>query len=137
MSIAQQPKTARLDVAAYLERIGYTVPAEPTLENLRAMHRAHFLNVPFENLDISPGVRIQVDEAVNARKLVERHRGGFCLELNGTFARMLRALGYRVYVPGAQVEIANTPTLRLRARSCRWRPSRSSKPKRSAMPAAI
>jgi N-hydroxyarylamine O-acetyltransferase len=75
------------------------------------MHRAHFLNVPFENLDISRGVRIQVDEAVNARKLVDRRRGGFCLELTGTFARMLRALGFRVDVIGAQVEIANTPTL--------------------------
>ena len=61
MSTAHQPRTAGLDVAAYLERIGYTGPAEPTLENLRAMHRAHFLNVPFENLDIARGVRISVD----------------------------------------------------------------------------
>ena len=74
------------------------------------MHRAHFLNVPFENLDIARGVPIEVDEGVNARKLVERRRGGFCLEVTGMFARMLRALGYRVDVIGAQVEIANTPT---------------------------
>jgi N-hydroxyarylamine O-acetyltransferase len=97
-------------VAAYLDRIGYAGDTAPTLEHLRAMHRAHFLNVPFENLDIARGVRIEVDEAVNMRKLVDRRRGGFCLELTGMFARTLRALGYRVDVLGAQVEIANTPT---------------------------
>ena len=100
-----------LDIAAYLDRIGYAGSTEPTLENLRAMHRAHFLNVPFENLDISRGVPIEVDEAVNTRKLIDRRRGGFCLELTGMFARMLRALGYKVDVIGAQVEIANTGTL--------------------------
>jgi N-hydroxyarylamine O-acetyltransferase len=29
-------------------------------------------------------------------KIVERNRGGFCYELNGLFAELLRALGYRV-----------------------------------------
>jgi N-hydroxyarylamine O-acetyltransferase len=98
-------------VADYLRRIGYGGGTESTLENLRAMHRAHFLNVPFENLDIARGVTIEVDERVNARKLVERRRGGFCLEVTGMFARMLRALGYRVDVIGAQVEMDNTGTL--------------------------
>jgi N-hydroxyarylamine O-acetyltransferase len=98
------------DVSTYLARIGYDGDTSPTLENLRAMHRAHFLNVPFENLDIARGVPIVVDEAVNADKLMRRRRGGFCLEVTGMFARMLRALGYRVDVMGAQVEIANTPT---------------------------
>jgi arylamine N-acetyltransferase len=98
-----------LDIATYLDRIGYHGGTKPTLEHLRAMHRAHFLNVPFENLDIARGVEIHVDEAVNHEKLVKRRRGGFCLEVTGMFARILRALGYRVDVLGAQVEIANTP----------------------------
>jgi N-hydroxyarylamine O-acetyltransferase len=98
-----------LDIRAYLARIGYEGGTEPTLDNLRAMHRAHCLNVPFENLDIARGVPIVVDEAVNVDKIVRLGRGGFCLELTGTFARALRALGYRVDVIGAQVELANTP----------------------------
>ena len=113
MTAMTQPvaaSTPALNVDAYLARIGYSGDRAPTLENLRAMHRAHFLNVPFENLDIARGVPIVVDEAVNMRKLVERRRGGFCLEVTGTFARVLRALGYRVDVIGAQVEIQNTPT---------------------------
>jgi N-hydroxyarylamine O-acetyltransferase len=92
-----------LNIDAYLARIGYTGGREPTLDNLRAMHRAHFLSVPFENLDIARGVPIVVDDAVNADKIVERRRGGFCLELTGAFARVLRGLGYRVDVIGAQV----------------------------------
>lgn len=92
-----------MDLQAYLERIGYLGEVAPTLETLRGMHRAHFLNVPFENLDISRGVRIEVDEAVNFEKIVTRRRGGFCLELTGTFARALRQIGFRVDVIGARV----------------------------------
>ena len=92
-----------MNVAAYLERIGYTGGTEPTLETLRGMHRAHAYHVPFENLDISRGVRIAVDEQVNYDKIVGRRRGGFCLELTGTFARALRALGFTVEVIGARV----------------------------------
>ncbi len=92
-----------MNLAAYLKRIGYSGEVTPTLETLRRMHRAHFLNVPFENLDISRGVRIEVDESVNFDKIVTRRRGGFCLELTGTFARALREIGFSVDVIGARV----------------------------------
>jgi arylamine N-acetyltransferase len=40
------------DISAYLNRINYHGSTEPTIETLRALHRAHLLAVPFENLDI-------------------------------------------------------------------------------------
>jgi N-hydroxyarylamine O-acetyltransferase len=92
-----------VDVEAYLARIGYRGEPAPDLGTLRTMHRCHFLNVPFENFDISRGVRVEVDEAVNYDKIVSRHRGGFCLELTGTFARALRQIGFNVDVIGARV----------------------------------
>jgi N-hydroxyarylamine O-acetyltransferase len=92
-----------MDTQTYLERIGYSGDAAPTLETLRAMHRAHFYRVPFENLDISCGVRIEVKEGVVFDKVVQRRRGGFCLELTGLFAMALRALGFSVDVIGARV----------------------------------
>lgn len=92
-----------MDVPAYLERIGYSGDARPTLEALRDLHRAHFLSIPFENLDISRGVRIEVDEGLNFDKIVRRRRGGFCLELTSMFARALRQIGFRVDVIGARV----------------------------------
>ena len=92
-----------MDVRAYLDRIGYTGSTEPTLDTLRGMHRAHAYSVPFENLDIRRGRRIEVNEAVNFAKIVRERRGGFCLELTGTFARALRELGFRVDVHGGRV----------------------------------
>ncbi len=92
-----------MDVDAYLARIGYTGDVSATLETLRGMHRAHFYNVPFENLDIARGVRIEVDEGVNFEKIVTHRRGGFCLELTGTFARALRQIGFQLDVIGARV----------------------------------
>ena len=92
-----------LDVAAYARRIGYDGPLEPTLDILRAMQLAHFYHVPFENLDIHTGHRIEVDARVNFEKIVNRGRGGFCLELSGLFARVLRQIGFQVDVLGGRV----------------------------------
>lgn len=87
----------------YLARIGYRGEVAPTIETLRGMHRAHFLHVPFENLNIQRGVPIVVDPVANYEKIVERGRGGFCLELTGLFAWALREIGFRVDVIGARV----------------------------------
>lgn len=92
-----------VSVPSYLARINYSGPTAPTIETLRAVHRAHLLTVPFENLDIELGRKIVVDEDVIVRKVVELRRGGFCYELNGAFAALLRALGYRVTLLSARV----------------------------------
>ena len=43
------------------------------------------------------------DEDAFIRKIVERRRGGFCYELNGAFAGLLRAIGFRVTLLSARV----------------------------------
>jgi N-hydroxyarylamine O-acetyltransferase len=90
------------DVQSYLARVGYKGSTSPTRETLRAIHYAHLLNVPFENLDIALGRKIALDEDSFIRKIAERRRGGFCYELNGAFAALLRALGFRVTVLSAR-----------------------------------
>lgn len=90
------------DVPSYLARIGYTGSTSPTLETLRAIHYAHLLSVPFENLDIALGRKIVLDEDAFIQKIVERRRGGFCYELNGAFAALLRAMGFRVTLLSAR-----------------------------------
>jgi len=92
-----------MNVSAYLARIGYTGPVTPTPEVLRAIHRAHMLAVPFENLDISRGRKIVVDQDACVRKIVEEHRGGFCYEMNGAFAALLQAIGFQVTLLSARV----------------------------------
>lgn len=88
---------------AYLQRINYTGPLDPTAKTLRALHQAHLLAVPFENLDIDLGRPIIPDEAPLFRKIVEGRRGGFCYELNGLFAALLRELGFEVTLLSARV----------------------------------
>ena len=92
-----------VNVAAYLERIGYSGPVAPTLEILRGVHRAHMLTVPFENLDIWRKKKIVLDPERFVHKVVNERRGGFCYELNGAFAALLGALGFRVTLLSARV----------------------------------
>jgi len=88
---------------AYLERIAYRGPLNPSSDVLRALHRAHLYTVPFENLDIAIGREIVCDEVRFLHKIVNEKRGGFCYELNGAFAALLRSLGFRVTLLSAQV----------------------------------
>jgi N-hydroxyarylamine O-acetyltransferase len=91
------------EVIAYLDRIGYEGPTTPTLETLNGIHRAHLYNVPFENLDILPlGRPLNLEPAAIYDKIVRRHRGGLCYELNGLLATVLRDLGYGVTIAAVQ-----------------------------------
>ena len=92
-----------LAAAAYLERIGYAGPTAPNADTLRQIHRAHLLAVPFENLDIPLKRTIVCEEESFLRKIVERRRGGFCYEMNGAFAALLRSLGFQVTLLSARV----------------------------------
>ena len=92
-----------MNVDAYLERIGYAGSREPTFETLSALHRAHMLSVPFENLDIHLGRRLVLDREANFEKIVIRRRGGWCYELNGLFGLLLERLGFPVTMLGARV----------------------------------
>lgn len=92
-----------MEIAKYLERITYRGSREPILPTLQALHEAHLLTVPFENLDIFLGREIVLDEASLWTKIIEHHRGGFCYELNGLFALLLRALGFQVDLLSAAV----------------------------------
>lgn len=92
-----------LDLGSYLARIGYTGSTGPSAATLCALHRAHMLAVPFENLDIHLGRKIICGEDRFLRKIVNEHRGGFCYELNGAFAALLRALGFHVTLHSARV----------------------------------
>ena len=96
-----------MDIALYLARIAYSGPTEPTAGNLQALHYAHLLAVPFENLDISLGRKIVVNEDAILNKVVNLRRGGFCYELNTAFAALLRALGFHVTLLSARVARAN------------------------------
>jgi N-hydroxyarylamine O-acetyltransferase len=104
-----------MDIAAYLDRIRYPIqgaiqggiqdggPPGPDADTLRRLQVAHLLAVPFENLSIHWGEPIVLDDEALFGKVVVRRRGGFCYELNGLFAALLRALGFEVAMLSAGV----------------------------------
>ena len=95
-----------MNISAYLERINYHGATTPSAETLRALQHAHLLTVPFENLSIHAGEPIVLEDEALFTKIVERHRGGFCYEVNGLFAALLLALGFDVTMLSAEVASA-------------------------------
>jgi N-hydroxyarylamine O-acetyltransferase len=97
-----QPPLAHDELQPYLARVAYQGPLTADLPTLRALHRAHLLAIPYENLDIHLGRELSLDPARIYNKLVDSRRGGWCYEMNGLFGRVLEHLGFDVrYVAGA------------------------------------
>jgi len=92
-----------LDLDAYLERIGYRGPVEPTRGVLDELHLGHVTRIPFENLDILLGRPIRLDLESLQRKLVQGRRGGYCFEHNTLFAAVLEEIGFGVTRLAARV----------------------------------
>lgn len=87
----------------YLARIGYSAPIKRDVQTLRGLHLAHMFHVPFENLNIGLKRPIRLTEEALWEKIVVQKRGGFCYELNGLFAWLLKRLGFDVTYLNARV----------------------------------
>jgi N-hydroxyarylamine O-acetyltransferase len=92
-----------MNVRAYLRRLGVEGPLPVDARSLARLHRRHLYSVTFDNLSIQLGEPVDLAEAALYDKIVRRRRGGFCYELNGLFAVLLRRLGYRVTLLSAGV----------------------------------
>ena len=92
-----------MDIPQYLARIQYLNPIKPDAQTLQGLQLAHLSNVPFENLDIALKRPIQLTEEALWNKLVVQKRGGFCYELNGLFAALLKEIGFDVTYLNARV----------------------------------
>lgn len=91
-------------VDGYLARLGVARPAHADAEALRTLTLAHLVAVPFENLDITLREPIVLDQQKLVEKVVKRRRGGFCYELNGAFAWLLKELGFHVVLMSGGVK---------------------------------
>jgi N-hydroxyarylamine O-acetyltransferase len=85
-----------MNLQHYLNRINYSGATDVSYETLRNIHRAHLLNITYENLDIHRGLSLPLDEGHFYRKIVEQRRGGWCYEMNGLLAWALREIGFPV-----------------------------------------
>ena len=89
--------SAGIDLAGYFDRIGYSGPAQATVETLHALVAAHNRSIPFENLDPLMGIPVaDLGPDALTDKLVRRRRGGYCYEQNGLMGYVLVELGFGV-----------------------------------------
>ena len=88
-----------MDVDRYLERIGISREGRTAdLAFLDELVCAHQFHVPFETIDVYDLHQVpslELDDLYD--KVVVRHRGGYCFELNTLFCALLRELGYKVW----------------------------------------
>jgi N-hydroxyarylamine O-acetyltransferase len=117
----------KLDVDAYLSRIGYAGPTEPSEALLHALYRSHLATIRFENLDIFLRGEVDVSLAAIQDKIVVRGRGGYCYEQAQLFGAVLERLGFgverllaRVGPDGGAARPRTHLTLRVRADQNVW-----------------
>ena len=102
-------------VLRYFERIDFHLPNSPTtlppptLSTLRHLIACHLQLIPFENLSLhySTHYSITLEKEFLFDKIVNQHKGGYCMEHNTTFAAVLRTLGYDLYTIAARVYLPN------------------------------
>ncbi|WP_371656164.1 MULTISPECIES: arylamine N-acetyltransferase [unclassified Streptomyces] len=101
----------RLDLDAYLARIGYEGERTPTLEVLRGLQRAHVTSIPFENANAVLGKLVALDIETVQDRLVRGGRGGYCYEHVVLFASALERLGFEFTGLIGRVTLGNTKVL--------------------------
>ena len=87
---------AKLDLEAYLGRIGYTGPRDATEATLHGLYRAHLGAVRFENFDVFLRGGVAVDLESIQEKIVFRRRGGYCYEQAQLLGAALERIGFSV-----------------------------------------
>jgi arylamine N-acetyltransferase len=97
-----------MDTGAFLTRIGVSgYDGPPRLDGLSQLHAAFVDQVPYESVQfqLAPGGPLDPEEA--AKRIIARETGGYCFQLNGTFALLLTELGYRVKMHRGGAETPN------------------------------
>jgi len=88
----------REQIANTLSRLGLAMPEQlrPTKELLFSIQYQFTQTVPYENIDILRGIPLSLEEGDLYDKIVVRHRGGYCFEINGFLGMLLRSIGFEV-----------------------------------------
>ena len=83
-------------IKAYLDRIDYNGLLDGSADTLANLQECHLKAVPYENIDILQEIPLSLEIDDLFDKVVNRHRGGYCFELNAIFRWLLEELDYQV-----------------------------------------
>ncbi|GAA1606826.1 arylamine N-acetyltransferase [Kribbella sancticallisti] len=100
-----------MDSTALLRRIGIDQHRGPSVEALFELHAAFADTVPYETIQYQFGQGGSMDPQVVAPRIIARETGGYCFQLNGTFAQLLTELGYQVELHRGGVQTATRPAV--------------------------
>jgi len=84
-----------LSIDKYLKRINYNGNLSISYDTLSQLVYCHFTSVPYENLDIMNQIPLNLAIPALYDKIVIRHRGGYCFELNALFNWLLNRIGFQ------------------------------------------
>ena len=86
-----------LMVSRYLQLLGCENARAVSQESLFLLHEKHLEKIPYSNWQIFfNAVTPALDTEALFERIVMKKTGGYCFELNGLFAELLRTLGYQV-----------------------------------------
>ncbi len=57
-----------MNLDAYLRRIGLAERPPATLDGLRALHRAHLVAIPYEDIDVQLGRPVTIERGRSSRR---------------------------------------------------------------------
>lgn len=85
-----------MKLQAYLDRIHYQGDINTDISTLRQIHHQHLLHIPYENLSVLLGEKLNLDSHCAFEKIVHQQRGGWCYEMNGLLQWALQQIGFDV-----------------------------------------
>jgi len=101
------------ELSSYFDRIGLSSSSSSSLrcdaQSLHTIVRAHAYTIPFENYDVPLGKYISMSKEDTFHKLVEKKRGGYCLETNLLLRSALQSLGFDIRLRAARVWMRIAP----------------------------
>lgn len=101
----------KVNLNAYLERIGFAGSIAPTLATLELIHALHPAAIAFENLNSVIGLPTALDIASIEKKLLHERRGGYCYEHNLLLSAMLTDLDFNVRNLAARAIWSDPPAI--------------------------
>lgn len=109
---------SQAQVEAYLDRISLPTnvrdllregpEGRDALKAVAALQQHHLATIPFENLDLCYSAHKTIPQGTETvfDHVITRKRGGVCDQVHPLFARLLRSLGFVVYLTGARINAA-------------------------------
>ncbi len=99
----KEAQAYRVDLDDYFRRVGFRTTPRADQATLESLHALHVDAIPFEALDVLTDRGISLALPAIEEKLVQRRRGGYCLEQNLLLMNVLQQLGFAVEGLSARV----------------------------------